>query len=220
MRAVAGITGTVELHEIEAYGLIDNDGMSNAQIAKFEEQGIFPLSIFSIESVYYSEEVRRAVAIRQAGTATADAAVQNTLAAGYLADAKLRSLQVLAQVGRLAHLASRVAERQLRDSLLALLPSREAMVANQIGMVNVALPAPYPDELVKLTEFIKNQNIDAIISRYPVRETPVLDAIAKALRFQNRWDYEAAALTRVASDPELRAQLLKKLAPLSQKLGS
>src|SRR5665213_3117058 len=46
-------------------------------------------------------------------------------------------------------------------------------------------------------------DLDSIIARYPVRESGVLGAIAKALRFKDRYDYERAALARVGADNAL-----------------
>lgn len=71
-KAVAGTRSTSDLHHTEAFGLIDNDGMSAAQIEKHQDDHVFALSVFSVESLYYDPDVLAAVAARQAETLEAD----------------------------------------------------------------------------------------------------------------------------------------------------
>jgi hypothetical protein len=59
------------------------------------------------------------------------------------------------------------------------------------------------------------QDIHGIIARYPVWHSGILGAIAKALKFQGRTDYETAAVARISSDETRRDVLLLKLDPLS-----
>lgn len=45
-------------------------------------------------------------------------------------------------------------------------------------------------------------NLEEIISRYPIRETPALDKIAKELGFQSREQYEGAVQKLLMDDNE------------------
>lgn len=220
IKSVAGVKATAELHRAEAYGLVDNDGMSTAQVTDHQARGVYALPVFAVESLYYAPELMRMIALRQAETANAGSAEQVDLAQGYLDEAKARGVAAVTQGDRVQHLASRIAERQLRDSLTRLLPTRAAMVAGHAAPVTISLPNTYPEELARLQAFVEARNLDGIIARYPVRETGALDAIAKALKFQSRADYEAAALARVSSDKTLLKRMQDKLAPLSIELMS
>jgi predicted ATPase len=206
--AVEGLLGLMQIHHTQAFGLIDHDGMTPEQLAAFETKGVFPLPFFAVESIYYCDEMLSAVAAQQASTLGEDPS-------NLLAQAKALALQSL-KSQNLEHLASRLSERHIRDKLLAQLPSRNSL--KTAAPINFQFESPYPNELNKITEFQRNGTLDAIIERYPVRETEVLDKLAKGLRFQGRTDYERAALARVACMPELQVKLKAKLGKLSDLL--
>lgn len=55
-----------------------------------------------------------------------------------------------------------------------------------------------------MVEAIERADLASIISRYPVRETPVLDVIARGLGFQGRTQYEQAIRKLIADDGDTR----------------
>ncbi|MDO8777309.1 MAG: AAA family ATPase [Burkholderiaceae bacterium] len=211
MRAVEGLRAVEGVHRAKAFGLIDHDGMSAEQMSKFEDDGIYPLPIFAVESLIYSQEAQGAVAAQQAETLGIDPQE-------LLNEAKDTAIESLKGQGKKEHLASRLAERQMRDQLLSAIPTRQQLMAQTVGDLNVAVKSPYPDELARLTALVGTSDIHGIVSRYPVRESGVLDGIAKGLRFNNRDDYERAVLRRVGVDVNLRGALKQKLGNLAPQL--
>jgi ABC-type cobalamin/Fe3+-siderophores transport system ATPase subunit len=211
MKAVEGLRAVEGVHRAKAFGLIDHDGMSVEQLSKFENGGIYPLPIFAVESLIYSLEAQTAVAQQQAETFGIDAQEMLNLA-------KDTAIESLKGQGKKEHLASRVAERQMRDQLLSEIPTRQQLMEYAKGDLNVAVKSPYPDELARLTALIDISDIHGIVSRYPVRESGVLDGIAKGLRFNNRDDYERAVLRRIGLDANLKDSLKQKLGKLAAQL--
>jgi hypothetical protein len=120
--AVAAIRSTSGLHRTEPFGLIDNDGMTGQAIIDFQAASIFPLTFFSVESLYYDADVLAAVARRQAATHEADEEKQADLIVEFLADIVAAGIDAAAKPGTAENLAGRVAERQVRDALLAQMP--------------------------------------------------------------------------------------------------
>jgi hypothetical protein len=169
------------------------------------------LPVFSVESLYYSRPVLDAVATQQSKTLGASAIELLASAAGLALDA-------LQSVESVQHLASRVSERQMRDKLLRAMPNRAELVGAQGQPISVEIESPFPAELQKLVEMREGQDIDRIVARYPVRESGVLSALAKGLRFLSRGDFERAALTRIGADQELRAKLRIGIGPLAGRL--
>ena len=108
-RCVSGMRAAASEHHASAFGLVDEDGMEEARAAELKAQGVFALPMFAVESLYYGPEALSAVAAQQASTLGGDAAA-------LLEDAKRRAIQRTDDAA-LAHLASRVAERQMRDQL-------------------------------------------------------------------------------------------------------
>lgn len=211
MRAVEGLRAVEEVHRAEAFGLIDHDGMSAEQMSKFEDDCIYPLPIFAVESLIYSQEAQGTVAAQQAETFGIDPQKM-------LDEAKNTAIESLKGQGKKEHLASRLAERQVRDKLLSMIPTCQNLMAQSVGDLNVGFKSPYPDELARLEGLVDTSDIHGIVSRYPVRESGVLDSIAKGLRFNNRDDYERAVLRRVGVDARLRDALKQKLGNLAPQL--
>jgi ABC-type lipoprotein export system ATPase subunit len=211
MRAVRGLKDIEGIHRAKAFGLIDHDAMSPEQMSKFEDDGIYPLPIFAVESLIYSLEVQSAVAEQQADFFGIDAQEM-------LNEAKNSAIESLKGPGKKEYLASRVAERQMRDQILSAIPTRQQLMTDDSGNLNVAVKSPYPDELARLTALVGISDIHGIVSRYPVRESGVLNGIVKGLRFTNRDFYERAALRRIGLDATLRDALKQKLGKLAALL--
>jgi hypothetical protein len=140
--------------------------------------------------------------------------------AGFLAAIVAEGIAAAAKPATAEHLAGRLAERQVRDALLAQMPKRDELITAASPTIQISGQSDYPVELVRFQEMLTAQDIHGIIARYPVRHSGILGAIAKALKFQGRTDYETAAVARVSSDETLRAALLLKLAPLSTALNA
>jgi ABC-type cobalamin/Fe3+-siderophores transport system ATPase subunit len=211
MRAVKGLRDIEEVHRAKAFGLIDHDGMSPEQMSKFEDDGIYPLPMFAVESLIYSLEVQTAVAEQQAELIGIDAQEM-------LNEAKNSAIKSLEGPGKREYLASRVAERHMRDEILSAIPTRKQLMADDNGNLNIAVKSPYPDELARLIALVDISDIHGIVSRYPVRESGVLNGIVKGLGFTNRDLYERAALRRIGLDATLRDALKQKLGKLAALL--
>ncbi len=219
-QAVVGIRSTTSLHHTEAFGLVDNDGMTPETINDFRAESIYPLPLFSVESLYYDVNVLAAVAKRQAATHEADEEKQGDLIAALLDDIAAEGIAAAAKQGTAEHLAGRLAERQVRDALLAQMPKREELVVAASSTIQITGQSTYPAELTRFQAMLAEQDLHGIIARYPVRHSGILNAIAKALKFQSRADYETAAIARICSDAALRDELLLKLAPLSSVINA
>jgi hypothetical protein len=209
-RAVEGLRSVKSLHNAEAYGLIDSDGMDSTFQEKLRADGVYPLPMFSVESLYYSAEVLDAVASRQARTLGVDVT--------HLLEAARNAAFATLQNTNIEHLASRIAERRMRDRLLSQIPKRNEIINNANADLAITLSSPYPDALEALKVIIEKKDLDSLISQYPVRETGILNALAKHLRFVATTDYEQAALARIDGDAELKKKLKARLGSLSTEL--
>ena len=211
-RCVTGLRATEGSHHAKAFGLIDNDGMTREQVATFEAKGIYPLPVHTVESLYYSREVLLAIAALQGENLGIPPAT-------LLADAKAKGLEELAKNDRINHFGGRMAERRLRDQLLQQLPTRTTLVRENASEISVTIPSPLPAEIARLQELQSAGDLDEVIAHYPIRESGMLDAMAKALRYQGRADYERAVLSRIKADDALRNLLKAKLGYLAEELG-
>lgn len=217
-QAVAGLRSTAALHHTQAYGLIDNDGMTREQVAELQAAGVYPLPVFSVESLYYHLDVLRSVADRQAATMTSKEETRAELATTFVQAAIRNSLSEATANQSAEQLAGRVAEAHVRDAILKQLPRRAALVASGSAPITVTSASPYAAELSRLHRLVSQNDFSGIVGRYPIRHTGIPAAVAKALKFQSSSDYEAAAVACVAAQSALQDELRALLSPLTDVL--
>lgn len=134
-----------------------------------------------------------------------------------LEEAKSGSLSLLTP-SKVEFLASRLAHRRLRDSIAHMIPSREEMIQNCSEELEFSVRSPYFVELALLKQLVENKDLNQIIARYPIRESGILNVIAKALRFTGRVDFERAVLQSLRMDDVLKAAMRSKMGPLGVQL--
>jgi ABC-type cobalamin/Fe3+-siderophores transport system ATPase subunit len=210
IRAVSGLRATEDIHHIKAFGLIDSDGMHPDAAAEFEGKWIFALPVFAIESLYYCREILDVLANQQATSL-------DRPADELLLRAKRDALKGLSAKQR-TRFAAKVSERRIRDKILSNMPGVDSIIASETEDISISIVSPYRTQLVEVNDFIKNENLDEIIARYPVRESGMLGAIATALHFTGRDDFERAAITRVSRDKALQAVLRRRMGIISERL--
>lgn len=204
-QAVDGLASVFQDHSVEPFGLIDNDHMAPDTISKLEARGIFALPMFAVESLYYCREARAAVAAMVQGSE-----------AELLLNAETAAIEAASLAAE--HLAARLAEYEIRERVLSELPARQDL-ASAGGTIAISLLSPYPTELAALRALVEAGDLEAIINRYPVRSSGVLEAIAKALKFSSQTQYEKAVREAVGADESLAVRLRAKLGSLSAKLS-
>ena len=208
--SVSGIRDSDVLHWIRAFGLIDNDRRSAEEIAGLKAKGVYALSVYAVESLYFHAEVQRRIAERFADV-TGDIPDQLVSAAR---DAALSVLKPHAR-----RLAERVAERAIRDSILTRLPNRRIVERGGTISLDVNVDDYVKSEQERFQALLDASRLADIIALYPVRETPALDQISKKLGFRDRTQYEAAVRKLLMDDQELLEFMRSLLSPLSMDIN-
>jgi ABC-type cobalamin/Fe3+-siderophores transport system ATPase subunit len=203
--AVAGLRSASDLHWINTFGVVDNDGRSEADVARLAALGVFALPTFSVEAIYYHPSLQRVVAERRATLVGGDVGQSLAAAAEGLLDAVSEHAD---------RLSARVAEKTVREVLFANMPRQADILARKPIVVTVDVAAIVASEEQRLRHAIQTRDLPLIIGRYPVRETPALHTIARCLGFQNRTQYEAAVLKLLADDPSARSTARFLFGPL------
>ena len=209
-QAVAGLRANMDAHHIEAFGVVDNDGLTLGQIGELANAFVIALSVFSIESLYYCQDLRTAIANQRQGLG------ENPVSS--IARSNARALETLTQT-QMEHLSARLCEQRIRNSLVSNLPKRDDIIAAGSKPFAITILSPYQNELAHIQSLHVGGHIDRIIERYSIRHTGLLSALAKGMGFEGRESYERAALARVAAEPELREILKAKLGNLAELLA-
>lgn len=197
--AVLGIRSATDLHWLRAYGIVDNDRRTPEDISRLKGKGVFAVSVYSVESLYYHPEIQRKVAVRHA------------LVTGEDSEALVESAKnaAVASVGpHVQRLSERVVEKTLRDELDKHWPKQTEISAGKQINISIDVAATVNEEVSVLKQAIAERNIEKIISRYPVRETPLLTEIARKLGFQTRDQYENA-VRKLLMDDSVALEFIK-----------
>jgi hypothetical protein len=91
-------------------------------------------------------------------------------------------------------LSEKVAEKTIRADVLKQIPGKNDIKDGKPITIDIDTAQLVRAEYDRLQELLKANDIEGLIARYPVRETPALARIAEELGFQDRQQYEAAVL--------------------------
>jgi len=196
IRAVKGLRASKSLHWVEGRGLVDGDRRSDEEVAALRDAGIAVLGALEIESLYLLEQVMRAVAAAQAESLDLDAAA-------LMDEARAVALDALNNDGTIGHLSRSVSlsslQRQFRDAVNG--------ADLSAGTISIEIESPAAAEEAKLRELIKSGDLDTIVRRFPIRDTPVPDRVARALRFASVDDYQRRVRQLATRDEVLLGEL-------------
>lgn len=189
--AVSGIRNAADLHWLRAFGIVDNDRRTPDDVERLKNKWVYAMTAYSVESLYYHPEIQRRVAIRHAAVTGEDVETRID-AANEAAFAAIRP--------HIRRLSERVVEKTLRDELDKHWPRQTDIAAGKQINISIDIAAVVNEEINALNNAIAEGNLDGIISRYPVRETPLLTEMTRKLGFQTCAQYENAVRKLLIDD--------------------
>ena len=210
IQVVNGLNDVQANHDVRAFGLIDADFQTPDRISKLAESNVFALRVHSVESLYYCSESIAAVAERQTGSFGGDA--------NEMFDNALNAALETLTPNNIRHLAARKSETAIRNRVLTKIPTSATIQSHEGGTVTIEVDSPFETELGHLNQLISNREFDAIVSRYPVRDSGIAGAVIKVLEIKTLDLYQRTLVTKIRSDPELAEKLRAKFGPLTVAL--
>jgi ABC-type cobalamin/Fe3+-siderophores transport system ATPase subunit len=209
-KAVEGIKGTEKLHWINSYGLIDADDRTEQQIQTLFDKGIAALNCYSVEGLYYNVEIIKRIGKRLSEVLGEN---ENTLF-------EKATSEIINELNpHKVRLCSRLCEKQVRNGVMISLPKHKDIQGKGDFELKINLKEIQEKEELYFDKLVEEKNIDGLISRYPIRETPVLTKIAAGLGM-TREKYETAVRKLIIDDIETKEyfkELLKPLTTLIEK---
>ena len=204
-----------EIHDVEAFGLIDRDDRSCEDIDELAKKGVFALEVYSVEALYYCSDAIAAVAHQQANSLGVDV---NKL----IESVKQNVFEMLRTRENIAkEMAARRCIRQIRKTTLSAIPKWESVIDNLIQAISVPIdPQLYDNELELFKKLVDEEKLDQLIARYRLHKSPILNEIATTLRCPNRKDYECRVRVQIQRDTELVEKLKERISQLSEVLDS
>lgn len=190
-QAVTGIRSASSLHRLCAFGIVDNDNRPPEDVLRLAAAGIFATPGHSVESLYYHPEIQRRVLIR-----IVEATGENFEAR--LVEAKSSALSSIRP--HVKRMSERAVEKTIRNNIESKRPTQEDISAGVSINITIDVSSIVAAESLILAQAINDKNLHFIICRYPIRETPLLNEVAKKLGFQNRAQYESAVRKLLMDD--------------------
>lgn len=207
-KAVEGIKRTEQLHWINSYGLIDADDRTDEQIQNLLNKGIATLNCYSVEALYYNLEIVKRIAKRFSEVLGQDEnALFEKATSGIINELTLRK----------ERLCSRLCEKQARNIVMTKLPTHKDIQEKRDFELKINLKEIKEKEEAHFDRLVADNNLDGLISRYPIRETPVLTKIATGLGM-TKDKYESAVRKLIIDDNDTKEYFKTLLKPLTKLL--
>ena len=210
IKAVEGMRNSSDLHDVEAFGLIDGDNRDSADASRLTEKGIYSLNAYSVESIYFCSDAMNAVAQRQAESLGRDA---DQMVEG----AKGRALDELVKGNFAERMAARLCERKVREELQSQMPDWRTISINPSHTITLDTGKWHQEEISRFQKLLVDKDLEKIIARYPVRETGILGSITSAFEL-NKKNYQDTLISRVRTDADLAVKLRQLIQPLADAL--
>ncbi len=204
-RIVKGLRTSDKAHWVSALGIIDKDNRSDEECEKLLLDGIAALEQYSVESIYYHPIVINGVLKRVSeidGTDIAKA-VEN-----------FTSGIVDAIQPHKARMAARLVERRVKDKVLYETPSWKVILEGDVD-VTFSTKEILDEESKLISKLLKERNITDLVARYPIRETPAMECVAKALGFLSQEKYEQAVRKMLCDSAEERQKVIDIIKPVT-----
>lgn len=207
-KAVTGIKESQNLHWINAIGLIDADDRTEDQIESLNKKGIVALNCYSVESLYYNLEIISKISkiIAESSGENKEILFQNAIS----------NIKKNITVQK-AILCAKLCEKKIRTKIMTQLPNHKSILNEAKFNFEVDLNLFLKKENDFFDKLVQENNLNALISRYPVRESNVLTGIANGLGI-DRSRYENMVRKLIIDDSEtntfFRESLLLRLTEL------
>ena len=208
-QAVIGARAAEALHWIKAFGIADNDGLDENQIAVKREKGIYTLPYYSVEAIYFHPRIIEEIALRQASVLGGDALqmAKNAIASG-----------VVATKDHTDRLAIKSTKKALRKSIMEQIPNDDNLIQGENIQILNDSSTIHTARKHKLDSAVANNNWEEILQVCPVRESNALDIISNALRFTSRQDYERAVMHLLTEDKDTLEFIRNLFGDLTSKI--
>jgi hypothetical protein len=195
IRAVVGLSSSAPHHWVEGRGIVDRDGRDEDESAALKEKGILVLPVHEIESLYYLPTLISAVAVQQA-------AMQEGDLSELVKSAVDAALQALAPSETAERLAAALAAQMVARKAAASVPDAAELRAGQPA-VSFEVESPFVTLLARFQQYLAERDLEQLVRTFPIRETAMRAAVARALGFTDHGKYEAAVRSCLRADQAL-----------------
>lgn len=187
--AVRSIRLSSDHHGIRAFGLVDGDYLDEDEVQRLEEDGVFVVDGYAVESIYYDSEVQRMVVKRT---------LEEQDAHRGLEAAKERVLATFRRIQTAEYLCLSRAKAMRRKMALVEIEKLD-IAESRMELSGVVM---LENEKSRLKHIVDKGEIDRLIREYDVKSTSALTDIARALGFRSPQAYESVVVHLLGDDAD------------------
>ncbi len=208
-RAVDGIKGTQNIHWISAYGLVDSDDRTEEQIQELLAKGIAAVPFYSVEALYYHLHIVEIIATKlSAFTGQEPAILFQRATANIIQDINQHK----------ERLCSKLCEKRIRNEVMSNLPKHRDFQTRRSYNLSLDLSQILQAEESQFNRLVEESNLIGLLTRYPIRETQVLNRLVAGLGL-TREQYESAVRKLIIDEPTIKEFYKELLQPLTSLIG-
>lgn len=204
--SVKGLRNNDFAHRVNAFGIIDNDNKVPSQISNLNKNFVFSLEVHSIESIYYHPVMLRFVLDLSKDVNAIDD-VDKVFT-------EIRSFILETLVKQKDNLCSRAVEKTIRAEIMSVIPTQKEIRSGNDFKKEISISSILSKEHEFFDQLIKAKDCEALISRYPIRETNLLTPLAKMCGFIDRNRYEFNVIRTIRVNPSAKEFVLSLLGGL------
>ena len=209
--AVRGARGAQTFHWLRTYGIVDGDGYSEEQVKRKREEGIFALSVYSVEAIYFNPKIIKRLAQKQSDVIGDDADT--------MFDKAIRGA-ISAVSNDTERLSKKAVKKSVRKMILDQIPNDDCLLeGNNLSLSNDSI-AMLNKRKAELDAAVVSNDWGTFLTKASVRESGALTAITRALRFQHIQDLEKAVRHLLSTDEETLTFVRELFEDLSSELQS
>ncbi|GFO83319.1 MAG: hypothetical protein A49_29460 [Methyloceanibacter sp.] len=207
--AVKGLRGSLDMHWVAAWGIVDNDQRSAEEIKSLRDAGVWALDHYSVESLYFHPSILMRVAERQANLTGDEAEV---LVASAI------EVAVKAANDQKEHLVTTAVLRSVRRSIFGALPKKDEIENEDTFGVEIDIASCRDNESERFDALVAAKDWDGLLTRYALRESAAFDRVISGIKIADQATYRSAVLKLLQDDPAAVQELLDLLGDLPAQM--
>jgi putative AbiEii toxin of type IV toxin-antitoxin system len=203
--AVRGLRSAPDMHWVSTWGIVDNDQRSTEDVERLKKAGIWALTHYSVESLYFHELIITKLAMRQAALISAN---PDELSSSAINDA------IAAAKSQKFHLVNGTVLRAARQAVFENLPPKSEILEADEVKVELDIAAMRKAENDRFDELIDTDNWDGLLTKYPLRESSAFDRVVDGLKVKDGSTYKAMVLKLLQDDSSALSEIRNLLGDL------
>ena len=204
-RIVKGIISAKEKHWVDAFGVVDRDNRTEDECEKLRLSRIASLNQYSVEAVYYHPTVYKSILKNHSENPEDDEKEISNRIIELFDECKER-------------VVLNFVAKKISDYIMGEIPGRNKL--KQLEEINIkkSVKELKEKELETIDKLIKERDVTGLLIKYPIKETPIKDTIAKKMGYSNSKVYESKVRANVKTNEAVKQCVLDLIRPISDIL--